>query len=146
MFARCLANRYFACLKYIFLFAKLKPKTDVSKTYLASWEAILMTINLKHLKTIHTKWLGNYWVPRQHYFMVPEQRMKIVSLAKRKGYQRKFRDTLQSILIKPAKNDEQNQNLLLPTINIQRYIKTNIALNLFCLIISITLLLRKTKI
>ena len=78
--------------------------------------------------------------------MVPEQRMKSVSLAKRKGYQRKFRDTLQSILIKPTKNDEQNQNLLLSAMNIQRYIKTNTALNLFSLIISITLLLRKTKI
>lgn len=78
--------------------------------------------------------------------MVPEQQMKSVSLAKRKGYQRKFRDTLQSILIKPTKNDEQNQNLLLSAMNIQRYIKTNTALNLFSLIISITLLLRKTKI
>lgn len=78
--------------------------------------------------------------------MVPEQQMKSVSLAKRKGYQRKFRDTLQSLLIKPTKNDEQNQNLLLPAMNIQRYIKTNTALNLFSLIISITLLLRKTKI
>ena len=78
--------------------------------------------------------------------MVPEQQMKSVSLAKRKGYQRKFRDTLQSILIKPTKNDEQNQNLLLSAMNIQGYIKTNTALNLFSLIISITLLLRKTKI